>query len=116
MLGRYLITENKMPTVKKVIGIISDFLKIGKSTAKSIQISGDERIAKRLKKFILRGDVAKIKKIVEKEGMVVDGKDVMGILKPKKPGEPNFIIISEDLLINYVWMKKMIRRYKRREG
>ncbi len=101
-------------TVKKAIDILHNLFKIGKTTAKQIQVSGDVAIARRIKKAVAKGDIAKIKKIVERGGILIDGKDVVGIWKSKKPGEPNGVMISEDMLVNYIWMKKIIKRLQRK--
>ena len=100
--------------IKKVIDIIHDLFTFGKRASKGIQISGDIAIARRIKKAVAKGDVAKIKKIVERGGILIDGKDFVGILKPRTAGEPNLIIITEDMLVSYVWMKKIIKRLQRK--
>lgn len=100
-------------SVKKVIDIISDLLKIGKTTAKDLQISGDVATAKRIKKAIQDGDTPKLRRIVMRGGILMDEKDITGIYKSKKNSG---VMVSVDFIINYRQMFKIIRRYKRREN
>ena len=100
-----------MPTVKKVINIISDILKIGKTAAKGFQISGDASTAKRIKKAIREGDISKLRKVVMRGGVLLGEKDILELWDgAKDPG----VLVSIDFIINYRQMFKMIRRYKRK--
>ena len=101
------------PTIKKVIDIIHDLFKIGKTTAKDLQISGDANTAKRIKKAIRDRDLKKLKKIVTRGGIFIDETDIMGYTE--KEGIP-FVIVTAEFIVNYRQMFKIIRRYKRREG
>ena len=98
--------------IGEIFKIIGEILKIGKSTAKGIQISGDLAMARRIKKAIAEGDTVKLRKIVERGGILVDGKDIHGVFKhATKPA----VLVSVDLMVNYIQMKKMIKRYQRQE-
>lgn len=99
------------PTVKKVIDIIHDLLRIGKTTAKQIQIDGDVATAKRIKKAIFENDTPKLRKIVMRGGILMDKKDITGIYK----SATDFgVLVSVDFIVNYRQMFKIIRRYKRK--
>ena len=98
-------------TIKKVVDIIHELFKIGKTTAKDLQISGDVATAKRIKNAILARDIKKIRKIVGRGGILVDGEDIMGVWY-----DPPGVTVSIDFIVNYRQMVKIIRRYKREEG
>lgn len=100
-----------MPAVKKVIDIIHDLFKIGKTTAKGLQISGDASTAKRIKKAILEGDIDKLRRIVTRGGIFIDETDILGI--GEKDGIP-FIEVSPEYIVRDRQMFKMIRRYRRK--
>ncbi len=102
------------PTIKKVIDIIHDLFRIGKTTAKDLQISGDVAMAKRVKKIIDEKDTPRLRKIVGRGDVIIDGFDIYEIIKHDtfRPA----VIVSSELMVNYIIMKKIIRRYKRREG
>lgn len=102
-----------MPTFKKAIDIIHDLFKIGKTTAKDLQISGDVATAKRIKKAIFENDTPRLKKIVMRGGILLGEKDIIGVFQSKK--NPS-VLVSVDFIINYRQMFKIIRRYKRKEG
>ena len=99
------------PTVKKVIDIIHDLLKIGKTTAKDLQISGDAATAKRIRKAIKENDLVKLRKIIARGGIYIDETDIMGYELIQ--GVP-FVIVTAEFVVNYRQMFKIIRRYKRR--
>ena len=99
--------------IKKVIDIIHDLFRIGKGAAKDIQISGDAALARRIKRAIEEVNAKKLRKIVERGGILVDGKDVYGVVKHKTlPG----VIVSIDFIVRYIMMKRIIKRYRRKEG
>ena len=100
------------PTIKKAIDIIHDLLRIGKTTAKDLQISGDVATAKRIKRAIKDRDLRKLKKIVTRGGIYIDENDILGI--GEKDGIP-FIRVSPEFIVRDRQMFKIIRRYKRRE-
>ena len=94
-----------------LLKVILEFLQIGKSTAKGIQISGDASLAKRMKKAIDEENTEKIRRMVERGGILVDGNDIYGVFKHKeKPG----VLISVDMMVRYIIMKKLIKRYQRK--
>ena len=99
--------------IKKVIDIIHDLFRIGKTTAKDLQISGDVATAKRIKRAIKDKDLKKLRKIVMRGGVLMDENDIMSLWsREKNPG----VLVSVDFIVNYRQMFKMVRRYKRREG
>ena len=100
-------------SIKKAIDILHDLFKIGKTTAKDLQISGDVATAKRIKKAIKDRDLKKLRKIVMRGGILLGEKDIIGVFQSKK--NPS-VLVSVDFIINYRQMFKIIRRYKRREG
>ena len=100
-------------SIKKVIDIIHDLFRVGKTTAKDLQISGDANTAKRIKKAIEDRDLKKLKKIVTRGGIYIDEGDILGI--GEKDGIP-FIRVSPEYIVRDRQMFKMIRRYKRKEG
>ncbi len=99
--------------IKKVIDIIHDLFRIGKTTAKDLQISGDVATAKRIKKAILNGDIDKLRKIVTRGGIYIDQTDIMGFTEHE--GTP-FVIVTAEFIVRYRQLFKEVRRYKRREG
>ena len=100
-----------MPTVKKVINIISDILKIGKTAAKGFQISGDASTAKRIKKAILNEDIDKLRKIVTRGGIYIDRTDIMGYTEHE--GTP-FVTVTAEFIVRYRQLFKEVRRYQRK--
>lgn len=101
---------NKLTLILKTV---LELFKFGKSTVKGIQISGDVSLAKRIRKAIANGDAQKVRKIVERFGLIIDGKDIYGVFKHK---ENPAVLISVDMMVNYIQMKKIIKRYQRKEG
>lgn len=94
-----------------VLKLALEFLKIGKSTAKQLQISGDIATAKRIKRAIEDKDVVKLRKIVMRGGIYLDENDILGI--GEKDGIP-FIKVSPEYIVRDRQMFKIIRRYKRK--
>ncbi len=101
------------PTVKKAIDIIHDLFRVGKTTAKDLQISGDANTAKRIKRAILEGDIDKLRRIVTRGGIFIDETDIMGFTEHE--GTP-FVIVTAEFMVRYRQLFKEVRRYKRREG
>ena len=100
-------------SIKKVIDIIHDLFRIGKTTAKDLQISGDVATARRIKKAILDEDLKKLRKIVTRGGILVDGTDILGF--SEIDGVP-LILVTAEFIVKYRQLFKEVRRYKRREG
>ena len=100
-----------MPTIKKIVDIISEFLKIGKSTAKQLQISGDAATSRRVKRAVLEKDIDKLRKIVTRGGIYIDETDIMGFTEQE--GTP-FIIVTAEFIVRYRELFKEVRRYQRK--
>ena len=100
-------------TVKKIVNIISDLLHIGKTTARSLQMSGDRSMARRIKKVIKAGDTERLRRIVDRKGILIDGGDIIGVSNDK---ETLSVLISIDMMVKYVQMRRTIERYQKRGG
>jgi len=100
-------------TAKKAIDIISEFLKIGKTTAKDIQIAGDIATARKIKKAIEEKDVKKVRRIISRGGIFIDESDIIGIFDSK---DYPAVLVSIDFMVRYRIYQKEFRRLKRREN
>ena len=98
---------------KDSIKAFLELIKIGKSTARGLQISGDAATAKRIKRAIAEGDIKKLRKIVARGGIYIDETDIMGFTEHE--GTP-FIIVTAEFIVRYRQLFKEVRRYKRKGG